>query len=54
LAAFCELLPEGKESVKRFQRWRGMLLEGQAIQMIAELRRWAERTSERSEGLNRQ
>lgn len=51
LAAFCELLPEGKESVKRFQRWRGMLLEGQAIQMIAELRRWAERTSERSEAI---
>ncbi len=51
LAAFCELLPEGKESARRYQRWRGMLLEGQAIQMIAELRRWAERTSDRSEAI---
>jgi hypothetical protein len=51
LAAFCELLPEGKDSKRRFQRWRGMLREGQAIQMIAELRRWAERTSDRGEAI---
>jgi len=51
LAAFCELLPEGKQAARRYQRWRAMLLEGQAIQMIAELRRWAERTTDRGEAI---
>jgi hypothetical protein len=51
LAAFCELLPEGKEAARRYRRWREMLLEGQAIQMITELRRWAERTSDRTEAI---
>jgi len=51
LAAFCELLPEVSARSRRYQRWRAMLLEGQAIQMISELRRWAERSTDRTEAI---
>ena len=51
LAAFCQLLRDGKRASRRYQRWRTMMEEGQALQMIAELRRWAERTTDRSEAV---
>jgi hypothetical protein len=51
LAGFCDLLSEATARVRRFQRWRQMLLEGQALQMITELRRWTERASDRAEAV---
>jgi hypothetical protein len=49
LAAFCELLRDG--AVRRYHRWRTMMEQGQALQMIAELRRWADRSTDRSEAV---
>ncbi len=51
LAAFCELLRDGKRASYRYQQWRTMMEQGQALQMIAELRRWSERTTDRSEAV---
>jgi hypothetical protein len=48
LGAFCELLNEQPKAATRHKRWRHMLLEGQAVQVIQELRRWAERSRDRA------
>jgi hypothetical protein len=51
LGAFCQLLPQTAGASRRYGRWRGMLLEGQTIELIAQLRRWAERTADRAEAI---
>ncbi len=51
LGAFCEGLRDTKRAAGRYQRWRTMMYEGQTLQMIAELRRWVERTTDRAEAV---
>jgi len=51
LGAFCELLRDHKRAASRYQRWQTMMWEGQGLQMIAELRRWVERATDRAEAV---
>jgi hypothetical protein len=47
LGDFCSLLRDQRKAAGLYARWRHMLLEGQILQVIQEMRRRAERTNDR-------